>query len=1058
MITGDVKEIALRGLSSAVSDYSCKDGELQVCHNMVQTGEGLRPIQDAVPIKDIEYFGSGLPHDFRGLVYVHNTSNDKVYLGATEDGHLCMYRAGGNGAAANQIVDGDDWRRASVTVTLTDGDYLHVCHGPGLIVSNSETGMVIGMNRVGRQYSVVYPGGASRATVEEYVSGLVSKGTYTISSEDNTPFSPIYYQLTSSATNAPTQWKNEEHLTKLYSAGGTWGSLYGGEVGSGGSVLDTLCKPGSYDISNVGNVLVVTVKDGGEYAGLHYLRYEPESGAYKYLGQRPPDIGVTFSGQFAANMNFDVPNRDTDDISIVGNVMQTDKMLYRLFAKAVESVHQNDIIKNIDNGVFDDSLFATVNYVQEECRKKGCFTKPFLVRYAYKMYDGNYIMHSSPVMIIPDDNISPRVYMLNGGEHDKVKDEEVIYSIREDGESTKGIVHYHTSYNMAWFYPVRLLMSVSDVAELGKWKDIIQEVCVFVTPEITSYSASGRIKGNVNAQNGKYFEHTESRFGKDITTITYPEYWSSFVYGAEIEMPKRDGSVTDWVEEACNNFRLIKSYSIDDIIALNNSITTVERSGGIANLNTFEQLIDGYAVRRQYVPKFIHSYNSRINIANVSYRDLGEFPPGFLGEGVGRGSYRADVFIEEEGVWQKVSASDGCNTLAHNMNGFFYYPNPNAKYLHVEGAWVKLKPHPFLNGAYYLNESLRGMETCAAPVIGTTGNLIHKPNLMFTSEVDNPFLFPALGVNSVGKGQIMAIKSATTALSEGEAHGTNPLYVFCTDGIYGLTVAGNGLYAASAPVSREVPLFSEAVIGIDNSVLFLSERGLMELSGARTRCLSAELGDRFSTFDAKDLPNFGLVCRGGYDEADEFMHYIKGGARIAFDYEHYRIIVYKPLFPSAYMYDIGTKTWCTFTHHLMSSVQGYPATYVNTLRNVENNKIQNVCQFSASTDVLCGDGEVQMVTRPLKMGMPDVLKTVRKILMRGSYRNKATLKLALWGSRDMQQWQYIGGVKEGSQIARLSGSGYKYFIVAGSGRLDVHGDAISRLTVEEMQKQTNKLR
>lgn len=43
----------------------------------------------------------------------------------------------------------------------------------------------------------------------------------------------------------------------------------------------------------------------------------------------------------------------------------------------------------------------------------------------------------------------------------------------------------------------------------------------------------------------------------------------------------------------------------------------------------------------------------------------------------------------------------------------------------------------------------------------TADGTLSYPNYMYTSEVDNPFFFPAQGVNAIGTGEIIAIKSAT---------------------------------------------------------------------------------------------------------------------------------------------------------------------------------------------------------------------------------------------------------------------------------------------------------
>ena len=71
-----------------------------------------------------------------------------------------------------------------------------------------------------------------------------------------------------------------------------------------------------------------------------------------------------------------------------------------------------------------------------------------------------------------------------------------------------------------------------------------------------------------------------------------------------------------------------------------------------------------------------------------------------------------------------------------------------------KGAYeIKLMPHQFLNGAYAVldYELERAPQT---PTYPSTSYLttIEMPNKIYTSEVNNPFYFPVLGINSVGTG------------------------------------------------------------------------------------------------------------------------------------------------------------------------------------------------------------------------------------------------------------------------------------------------------------------
>ena len=73
MRTGEAKEIRLKGLASTNNDYECQDGELQVCHNAINTGKGLRPIPALDSLAE-------LPAGWVGLVFTHHTSFGEIHV------------------------------------------------------------------------------------------------------------------------------------------------------------------------------------------------------------------------------------------------------------------------------------------------------------------------------------------------------------------------------------------------------------------------------------------------------------------------------------------------------------------------------------------------------------------------------------------------------------------------------------------------------------------------------------------------------------------------------------------------------------------------------------------------------------------------------------------------------------------------------------------------------------------------------------------------------------------------------------------------------------------
>lgn len=997
MRTGDVKEIPLKGLSSARNDYECADGELQVCHNAVNTGDGLRPIQQADTIEE-------LPEGWVGLVFVHHTSQGDIYIMVDGDGNAWWKKKGGD--------------------------------GNGTEITEPGTGLFV---------------------------------------------------------------------------------------------------EGEYQITSVGNVLVVnfTGSDGSAARGLHYYRYDANKAAYKYIGQYPPDVGLEFELMYDNKTGYDNGGHFVN-IESTGTVTADD---------AEEEGH---VLKIGESVTVQDAIMGLVNKIVSDTKKKSTFLNPFFVRYAYRLYDGTYIMQSSPVLMVPDYGYNPTV----------------IAQLKSNSDPQ---VKIRAAYR-AMYLRARSNIGEKDQAILKNWEDIIQGIDIFITPQILNYSLTGeklslsglslndgKLSDSYSAsslaggtfsistsgggfEGGGDFggstrvsdERSATRHGffydglsdADKAELMLDEesinrYTSYFVKGFE-----KDGTLDDWICEAYNFYKL-KELTIEEAVNLGTSdngngtegfsILKREGSEGIINLTSFEQLTDGYSTRNLKMPKCIHTYNGRLNIANVDLRDIGTFPVGFIssytavGDIVnssgsvlngGRMTGTATVYIKDNGTVMKSVAEfpkqadsnyGEWGTLL-SMPGYFFYPNPNAKYLELETDvltedgtyifmryWLPLKQHPYLYGAYYFDGyyGFTNAGTVAPDMVsGVVEQIVHQTNYMYTSEVDNPFFFPSQGVNAIGTGEIVAVKSAAKAMSEGTAFGAMPLYVFCTDGIWPMSVGTTGLFVATNPPTRETLLGNDpnAALQIDNSIIFLSERGLMQLVGERTTLLSGDLQERFSTFDVEDLPKWEEIMTafgsagstgnfGSFLEADDFMAFIRQGARMAFDYVNYRLIVFRPYKAddtathTAFVYDLRSKMWATMDCTLTSSVEGYPQSLVNMKGE---GGVTIIGQYDADNAALVGGGKMLYTTRPMKLGKPDVLKTVRTLIER-SVSHGGVKYLGLWGSRDMTNWVLVGAV-QGGRMPRISGTPYKYFIVGGWSQLNINGDAISRLTIEEKDKYIDKLR
>lgn len=1006
MRTGEVDEITLKGLTSTLSDYECADGDLQVCHNCANNGVGLQGIQEASVMREFD----GLDHQ---LVFVHHTTTGDVYLTVDEDQSLGFYR-------------GED----------------------------------------------------------------------------------------------------DEVLTI--------------------HALEGIFVEGQYQITSVGNALVVNMlstPDGSGYdAGLHYFRWDEVATEYKYLGQMPPDIGLEFQLKYEGNK------------FLYSSAPITIKhMSDEYFEISDVNWSADDIIEELaESGDVANYVMAAINEVTSDCHKESKFLNPFFVRYAYRLYDGSYIMQSAPVLMIPEQGFNPTVLLKR----------------RRDSHGDRKNWWITTTCYRACELLMKANVSKSDADTLKKWDDIISGIVICVSQEVPHYQSTGekmRIKNAISdfdrtnmvlslepspmeggtfsctiLSNSGGFENSLSmRHGDWTEELDIISKWYLIENGFQnideenywVVPPERDGTVKQWLNDA-HIFYNVAEYSLEDIHMYDNGFVWLgentwnkvkkEGSYGIENLTTFEEVPDGYRQRALKQPQYIHAYNSRVNCANMRLAEYSTIPCGSLSCYTARGevyndkhtcitknegkldigkSY-IDIYIKEQGQIIKVTSPfyindptdyQGRGTI-HSMPGFLFYPNTNAKYvkMHMVGEyngttetkdiWLKLEEHPHLSGAYYFEDDYyytnQGAvsKTYAPDVDYSTwaddkfATSVNYYNQMWTSEVDNPFTFNAEGVSVIGTGKILTIKNASVALSEGTAYGAMPLYAFCTDGVYPLSVSENGLYSAVNQPTRETLINGNinAVMQTDNAVVFLSERGLMMLSGQSSELLSGGLQGRFSTFDVANLPQFDKIH--GYEgatlpylESDDFLSFINNAdVRMAFDYANYRVIIYRPYNASdkgtevAYVYNIATKTWSTMTNRLLSSVEGYPSSFINKYSVYDNGYAYiSVGKYDIASESLIDDGKMFYVTRPIKMGKHDIMKTIRTLIERGIATSDD--RVALWGSNDMRNWTLLTA-RNGKQIRNISGRAYKYYVAGGWSTMSINGGNISRLTIESQVKYIDKIR
>lgn len=564
-------------------------------------------------------------------------------------------------------------------------------------------------------------------------------------------------------------------------------------------------------------------------------------------------------------------------------------------------------------------------------------------------------------------------------------------------------------------------------------------------------------------------------------------------------------------ESLANNALFYKLCSIDLNSLYNNRTSRTDikiDDDYLRSLVSREVMTDDYLSHDHLRANSSYVYNNRLNLCGVKRKLFSGFTPAaafaYVSPCVFSVSFKSDdnnkiiiakhndsdanditVFIKENGRDYLVSAgtwSDyGVNlrsivdkttyTFKTYLSGvevatkesrfpyhwpsFFFYPNVNAYRLGInlnspgtDKYYIDLKPHEFLNGAFAIldynnirnDNSANYPNMPLTPTTSTDAGVVSMPNKVYSSEVNNPFFFPLSGINTVGSGNILRLSTAAKALSQGQ-FGQFPLYAFTDEGVWAMEISGTGTFSAKQPITRDVCSNPDAITQIDSAVLFPTDRGIMLISGSNTVCIS-DIINNDSPIVIDPIPSTALFPDSSIlDEIAPFSEFIKSCGML-YDYPHQRIIVFNKSFDYAFIYSLKSKLWGMMQANINNSLNSYPnALAVDKQRNVVN--------FSIDSDQIPTG---LLVTRPLKLDAPDILKTVDTVIQRGNFR-KGHVQSVLYGSRDLHNWHLVWSSKD-HYLRGFRGSPYKYFRIVLFCNLD-SDECIFRTSVQFSPRLTN---
>ncbi len=224
-------------------------------------------------------------------------------------------------------------------------------------------------------------------------------------------------------------------------------------------------------VTPMGNTIVVTSEDPVTGKGdMCYFLWR--DGKYVALGSEIPDIALQFNlsarGKFYSQQTYDSESKDGDTTK---NIVNNGTFKIKVTGRPDTGVCDFTEAQQSEVGSYVSGRVA--RFVNEVGNKAGRFVYPFFARYAYRLHDGTYTMQSAPVLMCPCSGTMPIVIAANSADS-------------EGADNMKNCDIFATPCVLGW--------EATNSEALDKlqkeWKDIVQEVCIFVSPPIYTYDQS----------------------------------------------------------------------------------------------------------------------------------------------------------------------------------------------------------------------------------------------------------------------------------------------------------------------------------------------------------------------------------------------------------------------------------------------------------------------------------------------------------------------------------------------------------------------------------------
>lgn len=721
----------------------------------------------------------------------------------------------------------------------------------------------------------------------------------------------------------------------------------------------------------------------------------------------------------------------------------------------------------------DNAYIAALEKKRKELREHCELVFPVFVRYALRMYDGNYIYISPPILLHPIQDTIRTTWQnikhnTSMGGHTTV---DPHYSSVTVERPTIQLCSYTIS------------MKITDV-EMDKIKNanrlngVIAGVDIFMSREIYTHKLD------------KVYAYYNSKT-VDGTTIVNANVYFKQIYKWEKQFKELKG------------FFLVKSFTLDEL-----QKRTTERYEDIFNpkgiLNEYgSDTLENYTERElldeskksynNIEAEGLYSFNNRLLV--WGNKDIYEKPVNlsvFVTPIISYGIYNNEYKLHElpdamkmDNLYGKTGdvtdvrmiINKGGENVVVNVNcDTSYVP----KYFYYDGSGATNLIYKTKDQIYNFNmedcDFLRGSQCAFGIPLYEFKSLpeestpsMRDTNIIKCSEVLNPFVFKDGNSVTCGNGKVLALASNVLPVSQGQ-FGQYTLFAFCSDGVSAISVGADGTLQGQSPYSYDIITGRDSLSNMERAIVFVTKQGIAIIGGdGRQLMLPADKSSTYAydkclpelhqkTFVEKALS--GIVKLDNAPQMTDLYTYLTNGARIAYDYPHGRLLVYNPNYNYTYVMEASSGMWSVMAKGFYSNLNVYEQCLMVTKEEVKHEDGTTDDQYKVwnySTDDVVEGQMAYLITRPFKLDEPDVHKSLQGVIQRGVFCNKNDVKQCLYASNDLYRWVPVHS-SDSIYMRGMRGTGYKYFreiLFLPEFKQD---EVLHGATVEYVPRMTNKMR